>query len=1831
MRQIFKWPSVLISALRWRPGDQQGLRAPSFLQPSLHCRQRHCRRGVLLLVVLSLLVLFALIGVTFVLVTSQNRRIARADNRSQQSLATDPQSDLDNIFFQLVADTTNGASSLRTQSLLNDIYGTDGALGSYVNTNVNYVPSTSLAQTQFLDIQIPAITNVAGSPIPTSTQIQTAGYFNGCVLTMVTGPAANLSTRIVGWGYTSPPGQYTMRILAFDGFDNSTLQSTTGTFKFLINGHPFNGTGGGFNVATGKTDSTQSFSPSLGAPVQIPYAFLPNPRFFQPTGLYSIFGGFGGADEDYDAADPQNMFLAYMSTTPTASSEILPSFHRPDLYQFMSNNATYASVWNDSNAGPALRRQLLVRPVGKTVGVSNPDHQNFTGSNSNVNGFDPINGPWDLDNDRDGIPDSIWIDAGLPVQTTSDGRRFKPLAAILCIDLDGRLNVNAHGSLAHVDAAFATPNNFGAMTPANRFLGGPTSTTGPNFATDITTNQVFAGMGFGPADVSLAPLFLQAPSYAPNASALTYYRNLLTGDSSGNQGRYGKPDTGGIFTDYPYTYLQESPLGLLKFFEYPVPNYPTTPSGYPYILNAFKSPPDLWGRAVVGLDVRGTPLMAGVGVTLDASNSPQNDTLNNPYELNLSRKAARATPTAPDNAFTTSELERILRFYDIDAISLPDRLRALLDPTSSQFAVLRHTVTTDGFDLPSPSVLAPSDLRVSYPATSASQTLVDLVTARMAAANGWTVTALTPAQQSTVNGALTTLLPKDMMAGLRMDINRPFGNGRDDNTNGVVDEPSEATSDLVWFPATGPSLPPSPASLSKFSGIPFDADNDGNPNNPADTLSRQDYAKELYVLMLLLIDPSVLANQIDFDNNGVIEPNETQRGIAQWAINVADFKDSDSIMTPFQYTINPFLVGWTAGAQNLNSPPAGTDLVWGCERPELLITETLAVHDRRTEDLPNDDNSGPNTGAGDMMAGRTTDSSPSKDSDFDQRLLPMGACFIELYNPWTTSTWSLKPDGTTVDATGNSARRLESPGEFYDVTTNTPTGVQLDHRANGVANGSPVWRLLVVKGTQPAPPALGLPYGERKDPEDPNANGVNNRPIASNPPVLTDDVERSVYFVDPTASAAPITDHGQPYWTNLPIAPLYPSYYAVVGSAGFADPAHTTPQRYVTPIGRPLIFPAPEGTDYSTTRQIALTPAAAGSPPQRLLILNNGANTEPSPLAGQSTTADVQPAVVAAINQTYDSASSTTVSRSFSISEPTGLANDPYYTTYRPVQTLAGSSEQYFSTIIDEPLDKKRLRTLPRASTDFAALATNGTTLNFRTIHLQRLANPLQNWDPITNPYRTVDTMTVDLTVFNGAWDPSKPLGVNDPPLVPAATGGLASLQRGDPNALKQNITANNLWQHQPPNQGVITSNADQTSQNFKYFMLHTLGYLNRFAVPGAAGSSNAPINAYTSATAPAVSTTTEYVNAPNGNLPFDWLTWNNRPFANAMELMLVPKSRSSKLLYDFVNYPPTAPTNSFYTSPMSLAAPTTTIAVLGHLLPFFQTASAVGPPIQGPNFHRILDFVQTPSRFVGNEVELNPTNFVAPLPNEAGLLSFYHSPFNVVSNYREPGKININTIPIDSNTNASANAMTSRVWIGLMNVAPNGIGTQFGQIVGSRRGYDTPGLFTELSNDATNTWPSYFSNPFRSASGAALTLSNLVGKPPRTDADVTLRRRADAATLTDIPLFSYQSTNAIDNSSRNPYFRNQIYQRLANSITTRSNVYAIWITVGYFEVSANPGGVDLGHPDGYQLGQELGSDTSSTVRHRGFYIFDRSIPVGFEPGHNHNVNNGVLLRQFVE
>jgi hypothetical protein len=157
-----------------------------------------------------------------------------------------------------------------------------------------------------------------------------------------------------------------------------------------------------------------------------------------------------------------------------------------------------------------------------------------------------------------------------------------------------------------------------------------------------------------------------------------------------------------------------------------------------------------------------------------------------------------------------------------------------------------------------------------------------------------------------------------------------------------------------------------------------------------------------------------------------------------------------------------------------------------------------------------------------------------------------------------------------------------------------------------------------------------------------------------------------------------------------------------------------------------------------------------------------------------------------------------------------------------------------------------------------------------------------------------------------------------------------------------------------------------------------------------------------------------------------------------------------------------------------------------------------------------------------------------------------------------------------------------------------------------------------------------------------------------------TLRIRPslnNALESSGIPLFSESLPEPAIDAERNPYMMYQPMMRLGNLVTTRSNVYAIWVTVGYFEVEKAPdwsdpavwqrfGGdgsltsdattraralYDRVYPEGYTLGEELGTDTGNTRRQRAFYIIDRTEPVGFKPGEDLNVDRMIRVRRRIE
>jgi hypothetical protein len=102
----------------------------------------------------------------------------------------------------------------------------------------------------------------------------------------------------------------------------------------------------------------------------------------------------------------------------------------------------------------------------------------------------------------------------------------------------------------------------------------------------------------------------------------------------------------------------------------------------------------------------------------------------------------------------------------------------------------------------------------------------------------------------------------------------------------------------------------------------------------------------------------------------------------------------------------------------------------------------------------------------------------------------------------------------------------------------------------------------------------------------------------------------------------------------------------------------------------------------------------------------------------------------------------------------------------------------------------------------------------------------------------------------------------------------------------------------------------------------------------------------------------------------------------------------------------------------------------------------------------------------------------------------------------------------------------------------------------------------------------------------------------------------------------------------QSPYFRLEWMQRMLNLTTERTHQYAVWITVGFFEVTqpGNPALAQTNPSAAYdRLGLELGSLEGSSIRYRGFFIVDRTRATGFSPTNPGDFQKLVLYRKLIE
>jgi large repetitive protein len=98
------------------------------------------------------------------------------------------------------------------------------------------------------------------------------------------------------------------------------------------------------------------------------------------------------------------------------------------------------------------------------------------------------------------------------------------------------------------------------------------------------------------------------------------------------------------------------------------------------------------------------------------------------------------------------------------------------------------------------------------------------------------------------------------------------------------------------------------------------------------------------------------------------------------------------------------------------------------------------------------------------------------------------------------------------------------------------------------------------------------------------------------------------------------------------------------------------------------------------------------------------------------------------------------------------------------------------------------------------------------------------------------------------------------------------------------------------------------------------------------------------------------------------------------------------------------------------------------------------------------------------------------------------------------------------------------------------------------------------------------------------------------------------------------------------PSWRIEMLQRVMNLTTVRTHQYAVWITVGFFEVKRRGDAGMIASADPRLafdiLGPEIGLNGNKLLRYRGFFLVDRLKLNGFDPTSPGQWQSAVVYRQ---
>ncbi|MDB4392016.1 hypothetical protein N9006_01565 [bacterium] len=773
------------------------------------------RQGITLLFVVSMIVLFLLMGTTFVVISNDYFKAARKRGQAKLHIV-DHEAVIRRAFYDVVRGPSllNQSSPLRAHDLLSDQYGygfkafvTDAydVADANRNGNVDAGEANNFEPQQFLRLSLGSdagirnqVQDLRNSPDDYTDSLDqngvpVKGLYNGLVFSFVTKSATGYSTRV--YEHIAAPGENHEFIIPFPrvgqfGGAGGAIADLVGS-QVIVNGRDFSGTGAG--GAPGAQE--------LGAS-----ALSPN-RSGEDLGNFLtnyLDDGDHSPNESYDAADFQNMFLSGRDI----DGNVIPSFHRESL----SESGGLVGV---PGSGQGSNRFI-------------PNTDDDTANSEYVYGIKSLNlNTFDVDSDNDGEPDAVFIDNGYEVMMAADGRRFKPLVAYKVVDLDGRLNLNAHGSLAQAKDDY--------------FI-----------SQQIHNSNLPRGQGYGPPEISFAEIVFNddpnrdasLPSLDANLK-LEKYQYLM-------EGRYGQSGTPGYYND-------PEPDTLRKLFGYPrgVVNWPvavgtvnrdSADNGSLFASSAM----DIHGRFSFGFPqtavvINGNPIddfrdpnvadfPSGLPVIDMVASEFGNDFefANNPYEMTFDYQSGSSHSNTP---FSPADLERHLRPFDVDTNVLPKRI-PFDSETDSETNVnngivggiprsKRNLITTESWDVP----MIPDNFKSKLIARLATKLGVPKP---LSNAN---LTSLNNLADDMLDPTIGNMFASELSRGLKMNVNRPLGNGWDDNGNGVVDEPGEANLE-------------SNRDFTKFKNPGFDLDRDFNANSGwnSESKARVLFARHLYML-----------------------------------------------------------------------------------------------------------------------------------------------------------------------------------------------------------------------------------------------------------------------------------------------------------------------------------------------------------------------------------------------------------------------------------------------------------------------------------------------------------------------------------------------------------------------------------------------------------------------------------------------------------------------------------------------------------------------------------------------------------------------------------------------------------------------------------------------------------------------------------------------------------------------------------------------------------------------------------------------------------------------